>query len=186
MEDERIIDLYWDRNQQAIVATSEKYGGMCVQIAENMLFDRQDAEECVNDTYLGVWNAIPPSRPKVFSAFIAKITRNLAMKKLTYLNAKKRAANLTVSLSELDTCVPGELTEETILDKQALTECIEAFLRTLSPQSRRIFLCRYFLFESTEKIAESAQISEAAVRSSLARTRNKLKIFIENAEFSVI
>ncbi|MBR6772038.1 MAG: sigma-70 family RNA polymerase sigma factor [Clostridia bacterium] len=185
MEDERIIDLYWDRNQQAIVETSGKYGDMCFRIAENMLFDRLDAEECVNDTYLGVWNAIPPSRPKVFSSFIARITRNLAMKKLTFLNAKKRAANLSVALSELDTCVSGDLSEDEMLDKQALSECMEAFLRTLSPQSRRIFLCRYFLFESLEEISKRVRISESAVKSSLSRDRNKLKVFLENAGFCV-
>ena len=179
MEDERIIDLYWGRNQQAIAETSKKYGRMCTQIAENMLFDRRDAEECVSDTYLGVWNTIPPSRPKVFSAFIAKITRNLAMKKLTYLNAEKRAAKLTVSLSELDECVPRVLLDEEITDSQALAQCIESFLQTQSVKARRIFLRRYFCFDSIGEIAMRFGIEEADVKSSLSRSRNKLKEFLE-------
>lgn len=180
MEDERIIDLYWARDQRAIAETSDKYGHMCTRIAENMLFDRQDAEECVNDTYLGVWNAVPPARPGVFSAFIARITRNLAMKRLTWLNAKKRGTNLTVSLSELEECIPDSLAENDTVEKQALTECIERFLRTLSPRGRSIFLCRYFLFDSPEEISKKLRISTSAVKSSLSRNRNKLRIFLEN------
>ena len=179
MEDERILDLYWERDQRAIVETSAKYGEMCSVIAENILSDKLDAEECVNDTYLELWNSIPPKRPNFFGAFITKITRNLAMKRIEYLYAKKRSVNAAVSLSELDGCVPPNAVEDDVVNEQVLKSCIEGFLLDLSEQNRYIFLRRYFFFDPVSEIAEKLQLSESAVKSSLLRSRKKLKAILE-------
>ena len=179
MEDERILDLYWERDQRAISETSAKYGERCSVIAENILSDRFDAEECVNDTYLEIWNSIPPKRPSFFSAFIAKITRNLAMKRIEYLYAKKRSVNAAVSFSELDGCVPQNAVEDQVVNAQVLKNCMEGFLLDLSVQNRYIFLRRYFIFDPVSEIAENLQLSESAVKSSLLRSRKKLKAILE-------
>ena len=185
MEDKKIIDLYWERNQRAIPETSSKYGQMCTQIAENILSDKRDAEECVNDTYLGLWNAIPPTRPRSFSAFVAKITRNLAIKRTEFLYAQKRTANATVSFSELDGCVPQNSVEDEAINSQLIKACIEDFILGLPPQSRYIFLRRYFFFDSVSDIAVKLGIGESAVKSSLLRSRKKLKVILNKEEIYI-
>lgn len=179
MEDEKILDLYWERNQCAIAETAVKYGAICSLIAESILFDKFDAEECVNDTYLVLWNTIPPKRPSVFSAFTAKITRNLAIKRLNYIYAQKRTLNLTVSLSELESCIPSGCIEEETIDRQVITDIIKDFLLSLSEQNRYVFLRRYFYFDSVSEIAKKLHVSESTVKSSLLRSRKKLKIVLE-------
>ena len=107
MEDEKIVQLYWDRDERAIPETAAKYGSYCTSIAQNILGSAEDAEECVNDTYLGAWNAIPPARPAHFFAFLAKLCRNLACNRLDWLNAAKRRADVVSLTDELAACVPG-------------------------------------------------------------------------------
>ncbi|MBQ1955847.1 MAG: sigma-70 family RNA polymerase sigma factor [Clostridia bacterium] len=179
MEDGKILDLYWDRDQRAISETSAKYGGMCTVIAENILANRPDAEECVNDTYLVLWNSIPPQRPSVFSAFTAKITRYLAIKRLKFIYAQKRSINLSVSISELDGCVPSYQIEDGVIDKEVLSEIIEKFILSLSEQNQYIFLRRYFFFVPVSVIAKTLLVSENTVKSSLLRSRRKLKVVLE-------
>lgn len=176
MEDGKILDLYWDRDQRAISETSAKYGGMCTLIAENILANRLDAEECVNDTYLVLWNSIPPKRPSVFLAFTAKITRYLAIKRLNYIYAQKRTLNLTVSLSELESCIPSCCIEEETIDRQVITDIIKDFLLSLSEQNRYVFLRRYFYFDSVSEIAKKLHVSESAVKSSMDRRANCIAI----------
>ena len=182
MEDGKIIELFWNRDQRAINETSVKYGGMCVQIAGNILQSKQDAEECVNDTYFELWNVIPPTIPRIFSAFVAKVTRNLALKRIEYLFAKKRTVDVAVSFSELNGCVPKIDYEDVVVNELALRSCMENFLCSLSEQNRYVFLRRYFYFDSVSEIAKKLHVSESAVKSSLLRSRKKLKIVLENSE----
>ncbi len=174
MDDELIIDLFWVRSEQAITETDIKYGVMCITLAQNIVTNHEDAEECVNDTYLSLWNAIPPTRPAVFSAYIAKIVRNLAMKKATYNNAQKRSSNMTVSIHELEGYIAARGNPVDTIQGQALASCIEQFLRSIDYESRNIFLRRYWFFDSISDIAKRFAMSESKVKSRLFRTRNKL------------
>lgn len=184
MDDNRIIELFWQRSEQAIDAVDEKYGHMCRQIAMNLLRNEQDAEECVNDAYHGLWDAIPPERPQKLPPFIAKITRYLAMKKLTYRNAAKRAT-LTVSFEELNECVPDSRTVEGILEGKALTQALDRFLDTLDPEGRNLFLRRYWFFDSIKEIAGGYGMSESKVKVRLHRIRKELKKYLEEAQIYV-
>lgn len=181
MEDGKIIELFWNRDQRAIDETSVKYGGMCVQIAGNILQSKQDAEECVNDTYFELWNVIPPTLPRIFLAFVAKVTRNLALKRIEYLFAKKRTVDVAVSFSELNGCVPKIDYEDVVVNELALRSCMENFLCSLSEQNRYVFLRRYFYFDSVSEIAKKLHVSESAVKSSLLRSRKKLKTVLESS-----
>lgn len=178
MDDSQIIDLFWSRSEQAITETEIKYGSMCMNLAQNIVMYRQDAEECVNDTYLGLWNTIPPTRPSIFSAYIAKIVRNIAMKKATYNNAQKRSSNLTISIHELEAYVAAWGAPSDAIYAQELATCIEGFLRNIDYESRNIFLRRYWFFDSISDIANRFAISESKVKSQLFRTRNKLRVHL--------
>lgn len=175
MEDEKIIELYWNRSEEAINETDKKYRNFCVSIAKNIVFQKEDTEECVNDTYLGLWNAIPPNRPDILPAFIAKIVRNIAMNKITYYNAKKRSAHMTLALSELENCMDFSKTPESVISEKAFIECIEVFLQKLDYENRNIFVRRYWFFDSIKEIAERFQITENSVKTKLFRVRKKLK-----------
>ena len=176
MDDENILDLYWARDERAISETDIKYGKLCTDIAVSIVFNEQDAEECVNDTYLGLWNTIPPARPNVFSSFIVKITRNIAMKKITYWNAKKRAVKVTMSFSELDECVMAPEGMEHDIEAKDLLHCLENFIGGLDYLSRNMFLRRYWFFDSIEDIAIRFSVSESKVKSQLFRIRKKLRV----------
>lgn len=174
MDDSTIIDLFWARSEQAITETDIKYGAMCINLAQNIVAFHQDAEECVNDTYLGLWNTIPPTRPNIFAAYIAKIVRNIAMKKATYNNAQKRSSNMTVSIHELEAYVATTGDPSNTVYAKELAASIEQFLRSIDYESRNIFLRRYWFFDSIADIANRFSISESKVKSQLFRTRNKL------------
>jgi RNA polymerase sigma-70 factor (ECF subfamily) len=174
MDDSMIIELFWKRSEQAIAETDTKYGSMCMTLAKNIVINHQDAEECVSDTYMSLWDTIPPTRPSILSAFIARIVRNLAMKKATYNNAQKRASNMAVSIHELEEYVSVASDSDGPLDEKELADCIEAFLHTTDYESRNIFLRRYWFFDSITEIADRFSISESKVKSRLFRTRNKL------------
>lgn len=184
MDDSRILDLFWQRSESAIDSVNAKYGPMCRSIAMNLLRSEEDAEECVNDTYHGLWNTIPPERPEKLSPYIAKITRNLAMKRLTYRNAAKRAV-LTVSFEELNECIPGGSEPEKILEERELTRLLEQFLSTLDRDSRNLFLRRYWFFDSVREIARGFGIPEGTVKTRLFRLRNQLKAYLEEAQIYV-
>lgn len=177
MEDEKIIQLFFARSQSAVEATQERYGTLCHRIAMNLLNSQQDAQECVNDTWYALWNAIPPEKPKNLGAFVAKITRNLAMKRLAYLRAEKRQV-LTVPYEELDGCASAGASPEMLLEAKELEELLRRFLNGLDRDSRDLFLRRYWFFDSVEMIARGFSMSETRVTTKLYRIRKKLKDYL--------
>lgn len=180
MDEKQIIELYWARSENAIAETAGKYGQFCHSIAYNILFDREDSEECVNDTYLHAWNAIPPRRPDRLGAFLGKITRNLALKRYEKKSAMKRGGGqVMLALDELAECIPDPNTVERRVDNKMLAEKLDAFLSQLNAESRRIFLRRYWNLSSVREIAAAYGITESKVKMSLMRTRGKLRSFLE-------
>ncbi|MBE6702620.1 MAG: sigma-70 family RNA polymerase sigma factor [Ruminococcaceae bacterium] len=179
MEDKRIVELYWERSEQAIAESERKYGTYCHYIANNILSNNEDAQECVNDTWLGAWHAMPPHKPIKLAAFLGKITRNLALNRRERTMAEKRGGGeIPLVLDELAECVPdtasADLTEEI-----ALRQALNAFLRALPEETMIIFLQRYFYCASVRDIAKSRAISENRIKVTLHRARNKLKLFLE-------
>ena len=184
MEDGKIIELFFARDEQAIRATNEQYGKLCRYIAGRILSDRSDAEECVNDAYLTVWNTIPPTRPAYFKAFLCKITRNLALKKAETAGAQKRTAAAMLSLEELEEAVPDR-TLSSVIGEEELGKAISAFLRKQSEDRRSVFLRRYWFFDSISEIAERCGFSESKVKSMLFHTRNKLREYLKKEGFEL-
>ncbi|MCL2427449.1 MAG: sigma-70 family RNA polymerase sigma factor [Oscillospiraceae bacterium] len=180
MDDSGIIKLYWERSEDAIQATDAKYGKLCRYIAGNILNNSQDTEECVNDTYHAVWNAIPSKRPSVFSAFIGKIARNHALKKLEYISAAKRNPDAVTSLSELEECVSGRDSVESELETKRIERALTEFLWNQDRDKRIIFVRRYWHFESITTISKMFGYSESKVTSMLHQTRQKLRTYLES------
>lgn len=176
MDDELIIDLFWKRSETAISETERKYGSYCRSIAYGILSDRQDTEECVNDTWLRAWDAIPPQRPSKLSAFLGRITRNLSLDRYDYNHAAKRSHPMDQLLSELDECIADQRDDYA---QKELTDILNQFLRSLDREKRNLFLRRYWYCESIETLAKRYGLSESAVKSSLFRVRNKLKAYLE-------
>ncbi|MBQ2855109.1 MAG: sigma-70 family RNA polymerase sigma factor [Oscillospiraceae bacterium] len=182
MEDHEIIDLFFQRSEQAIVQTDQKYGGYCYSIAYNILENREDSRECVNDTYFTAWNTIPPSRPTIFSAFLAKLTRHLSIDRWRHQNARKRGGGtVEVALEELGDCV-GSDTPENKLQQQEITRVLNTFLGSLPETERNVFLCRYWYLDPIRTIADRTGFSQSKVASMLHRTRGKLRIVLEREE----
>ena len=180
MEDSKIVDLFWERSETAIAQTQEKYKRYCHYIAYNILGSDEDAEECVNDAYARVWDSIPPHRPERLSTFIGKITRNLALDRIKSSNAKKRrAGRSTAALDELQECIPNLAYPSDIADDIALRDALNSFLYSLSDETLKIFLQRYWYMLSVKEIAEELSVSQSKVKISLHRTRNALKLFLE-------
>ena len=177
MDDQQIIDLYFDRNEQAISETDMKYGKLCHSIAYNILSNREDSEECVNDTYIGVWNAIPPTRPDNFMAFVCRIARNLSLKRLEYLKREKRSADVILSLDELSAVLPDERYAPDVSDED-VGRLISQFLRTQKEDVRNVFIRKYYFFDSVKEIAERYSFTESKVKNMLFYTRNKLKDYL--------
>ena len=175
MEDNLIVDLYWTRSENAIAETSAKYGRYCYFIAYNILTNIEDANEAVNDTWLGAWNSIPPHRPSVLSTFLGKITRRVSINKWDERNAKKRGTGeIAIALDELSDCVPSSQNVERAIELKELTRAINAFLAQLSETERDIFVCRYWFMHSIKEITSAFKISESNAKTSLFRTRKKL------------
>lgn len=182
MEDADIIELYWKRSESAISETSKKYGRYCTRIAMNILSNLQDAEECVNSTYLGVWNAIPPNRPRIFSAFIGKITRNIALNYLDARSADRRGeGEAVVAFDELEDTLACDEDDEIRekIDAERLGKLINEYLKTLSKESRMAFIGRYYYFESVKDISKKLKTSESNVRNYLYRAREGLKKYLK-------
>lgn len=180
MEDQQIIELYWQRSEEAIVQTARKYGRYCHTIAYNILQNECDSDECVNDTYMRAWNSIPPRRPTLFSALLAAITRNLALDRYKRDHAGKRGGGqVELALDELHECIPGTGSEEDLIENQVLTEALNRFLGTLPEQTRKIFMLRYWYLCSVRKIAQSMGLSESGVKMNLLRTRRQLKAMLQ-------
>lgn len=186
MEDNQIIDLYWKRSEDAIVQTDIKYGGFCRTIAFNILNDRLDSEECVNDAYLRTWNAIPPQRPGIFSAFLGRITRNLSLDRFRREHAQIRGGSQTVlALEELGECVSDEFREETHFERKAIEKLLNDFLGGLKSEQRNIFLLRYWYLCPVKDIAQKLNISESKVKMTLLRSRETLRRQMEAQGVSV-
>lgn len=180
MDDLQIIELYWARSETAIAETARKYGAYCHFIAYHILHSEEDSEECVNDTYWKAWGAMPPQRPNQLRTFLGKITRNLSLSRYeTYAAAKRGAGQVPLALDELAECLPAPDSVERAVDDRALTELLNGFLAGLPPEARRIFLRRYWYICSVKEIAADFGISESKVKTTLFRTRNKLKQHLE-------
>lgn len=179
MEDREIVNLYWERNCGAIKETAAKYGGYCKSIAKNILGNNEDAEECVNDTYLNTWNSIPSHRPDILSTYLGKITRNLSFDRVRHRQADKRGGGeIELVLEELAECVSGTDSVEQEIEKQELVRAINNFLDTLSQEKCNIFLCRYWYAIPVSEIAARFGMTEGNVSVILNRIRGKLKHYL--------
>ena len=175
MEDSRIIELFFERSEQAIKELSDKYGMICRRVADNVLNDRRDSEACVNDAYLGVWNTIPPKRPDPLLSYVCRIVRNLALKKYHENTAKKRNSFYDVALDEISDCFPSSVSVEDEVSANEVAKIIDKFLETLDRHSRVMFIRRYYFSESIESIAELFGRSAHYVSVRLSRIRKALK-----------
>lgn len=179
MDDSEIIELFFSRSERAVSALEEKYGKLCLYVARNILVDPTEAEECVNDAYLGAWNAIPPARPQVLSSFVCRITRNLALRRLEYLNAAKRCRSRTVYLSELSDCISDSFATAKHYEDKELAEIINNFLSLLGSAERRVFILRYWYNSGIADIAQKYGFSRSKVEAMLHRARKKLKKYLQ-------
>ncbi len=177
MEDERIVELYWERDEDAISETAVKYGNYLTGISYGILADRADAQECVNDTYHHAWQAMPPQRPAVLSAFLGKITRRISIDCWRKRHAAKRGGGeMLLVLDELEECVAGTAEVEKEMEQKELACTIDSFLEELPDTERRVFMCRYWYMESIAAISERFGFSQSKVKSMLHRTRGKLRV----------
>lgn len=186
MEDHAIIALYFAREERAIAETDKKYGSYCRSVAYHILKNRDDTEECVNDTYMNAWNSIPPQRPGVLSVFLGTITRNLSLNRYRAAKTQKRGGGqLPMALEELEFCMPAGQSAESEVEAAEVGRMIDRFLRSLPERERCIFLRRYWYVDSLHEIACRYRMSEGTVKSTLFRTRKKLKDYLEKEEIWV-
>ena len=178
MEDSKIIELFFARNEDAIKHTDDTYGRRLYHLADNIVRNGQDAEESVSDTYLKAWETIPPHSPKYFFAYIAKICRHFALDKLDWNNAAKRNAEVVSLTQEMELCIPDTERDRELAGKE-LGMILDAFLRTLTPENRVVFMRRYWYVDTIAEIAARYRISESAVQMRLNRTRAKLCTYLE-------
>ncbi|MDY5612941.1 RNA polymerase sigma factor [Dysosmobacter sp.] len=183
MEDHQIVDLYWQRSSDAIAESSAKYGGYCHTIAYRILGNRQDAEECVNDTWAGAWNAMPVHRPTYLGAFLGTITRRIACNRLCAQRAEKRGGGeLTLVLEELTDCIPHAPSAAQAVEDTELEQAVSRFLHTLSRRDCSLFLRRYWFAEPVADIAARYGLRVGTVKTSLCRSREKLRRYLEKEE----
>jgi RNA polymerase sigma-70 factor (ECF subfamily) len=183
MQDGQIVELYFARKEEAIAATSAKYNSYCMQIAMNILHNREDSEECVNDTYLAAWNSIPPQRPEKLAAYLGRLTRNLSLNRYKSMNAARRGGGeLALSLNELDECIADSSAEQNAEDTGRL---ISEFLYTQHKETRQVFVRRYFYNDSLADIADRFGMSDSKVKSMLHRTRLALKAYLEEHDINI-
>lgn len=186
MDDNKIVELYWERNEKAIDVTQKKYGGFCYSIAYNILHNKEDSDESVNDTFLGAWNSIPPHRPQQFSAYLGKLTRNISLNKLRQKNADKRGnGEVPLTLDELQECIPSKTSVDDAIQVKELSHIINSFLRTLSQEERMVFVRRYWYFDSVSDIARKFGFGESKVKMMLMRTRQKLLKKLEKGGYNI-
>ena len=180
LTDIEIINLYLERSESAIEETAKQYGSYCSAIAMNILHNKEDVDECVNDTYLNVWNSIPPQRPTTFSTFIGRITRNLSIKKYKARTAQKRGGDdTTLLLSELESCILTNRNVEDEVDSNIIMQAVDKFLSNIREQDMIFFMRRYWHGDSIPEIAKQFNSGESKVSMSLHRTRQKLKNYLE-------
>lgn len=186
MEDREIVDLYWQRREDAIQETAAKYGGYCLSIAQNILSSAEDAEECAWDAYLRAWNAIPPKRPDCLRLYLGRITRNLALDRWKAGKTEKRGGGRPeLALEELGECLTAKGSPEDALDRKLLTDALNVFLRLQPPLQRKLFVCRYWYLDSIQDMAGRFSLSESQVKAMLHRMRKKLKRYLEKEGISL-
>ncbi len=186
MDDSQIVSLYWDRDEQAIRETEIKYDRYLTKIACNILHDREDSRESVNDTYLAAWNSMPPHRPSALPAYLAKLTRRIAIDLFRYRTRGKRmASEYSLSLTELGDCVSGGNTTEEAVNAKLLADAIGVFLRLQSREARTAFIGRYYFLDPVREVADYCGISESKCKSLLHRTRLGLKDYLQKEGFSL-
>ena len=178
MTDKAIMEMLFERSESSISTIDEKYGAKCRKIALGILGNEQDAEECVNDAYLTVWNTVPPEKPASFFGYLYKILRNISLKKYRANNAQKRCSYYSEALEEIEQTLAAEESVENELDKKHFKEIMEEFLDSLNEENRIAFVRRYWFSESYEEIAREMNMSEGSVSMRLVRTRNKMKEFL--------
>ena len=177
MDDGKIIDLFWERNEQAVKETDMAYGRRLYMLANKILNNREDSEESVSDTYMETWKSIPPERPRFFYAFLASICRNLSLNRLDWRMAAKRNAEVVTLTQEMEVCIP-DARQDALMDSREIRRILNAFLENLPKESRLIFLRRYLYVDTVAEIAARYGISESKVKTQLHRTRNKLYAFL--------
>lgn len=185
IDDERIIDLFFKRDQQGIRELDIKYGKTCHSLSYNITNSKQDAEECVNDAYLGAWNTIPPTRPNPLLSYIVKIVRNISLKIYWRKQAAKRSGNYKIALEEIDGCIAGPQNVEDEMEARELARIIEEFLDTLTLENRVIFMRRYWFADSYKDIAELVGLTEKNISVRLTRIREKMKQYLIEREVSI-
>lgn len=185
MDDDRIIELFFARSEQAITELSRKYGTVCRRVAENILNDRRDAEECLNDAYLAVWNTVPPRRPDPLLSYVCRIVRNQALKRYHANAARKRNSVYDAALEELAECLPAAGSPQEAAEAKEIAGIINAFLETLDPGSRILFVRRYWHADSIGELAEAFRLSKHAVSVRLSRIRKALRKRLEEEGVSL-
>lgn len=186
MQDEKIVELYWQRDESAIRETRDKYGAYLHKIAYNILSDAEDSYESVNDTYLAAWNSMPPHKPSVLSTYLGKLTRRISIDIFRKRNRQKRqATEYSVSLNELGDCLTDGNTPENEYEVKLLAECINTFLRTLSEDARNTFIGRYYFLDSVKDVAKYCGMSESKAKTLLFRTRNSLREYLKKEGFEL-
>ena len=180
MKDQDIIDLFFARDERAIAETARQYGRACMQVSMNILQSRSDAEECVNDTYLKTWNAIPPTRPDSLCAFVCRIARNLSLNRLRDLRREKRARDMTLPLDELENCIPSSME-----DASELADLLNGFLAELEESDRAIFMGRYWFSYPVEELAEAVKLAPKTVYKRLCKTRERLRAYLAERGYRV-
>ena len=180
MEDSEIVKLFLERSEQAIAEAMAKYNGYCTRIAYNILYSHEDAEECVNDAFLKVWDLIPPNRPEMLSTFIGKLTRNLAINRYRQTLAEKRGSGeAAVAFEELSAVISDNTDVENKAERRELLNEISKFLKKQPERKRNIFICRYWYCDSVQDIAAEFRLSESNVSVILNRTRQKLREYLQ-------
>ncbi len=183
MDDDYIVNLFWRRSDDAIMKVSQKYGDYCFSIANNILHNQEDSEECVNDTWFRAWNAIPPHKPQRLQLFLAKIVRNLSFDRYNSRTAGKRGGTeMTLVLDELSECIPGKSDVASEYEYRELVEIIRAYVNELPIQDCNIFLRRYFFTDTVSEIARRYDLNENHVMVILSRVRKKLRVYLEKEE----
>ncbi len=185
MDDSMIIEMYWNRNENAIEETNKKYGSYCFAIANNILNSKEDSDECVNDTWLRTWNVIPPKKPDRFRIFLARITRNLSFDKYKSRHTSKRNGEMLYILDELSECISGGNTTDDEINMKLLSESINSFLNTVSERDRAVFLRRYFYAMPVAEIADKMDITANNASAILSRLRNKLREHLTREGFDI-
>lgn len=179
MDDKQIIELYFERNEQAIKETQNKYGAFCHRIAMNILGIHEDAEECVNDTYYSVWKQIPPTVPEVFKVYLGRITRNLSISRFRAMRAKKRYSSMEIMLSELNDCVPSSSNVEQTIEVMQLSDYISEWLDSLPEEDCALFVRRYWFGDEVQELAKKCGITAAKMAQRMLRLRKSLKAALE-------